>query len=99
MNQSRMRVARISSFARIGLVLTFASAMTFAQIDTGSIVGTVRDPSGAAIPKATVTLTNKATSQTSATVTNGVGEYQFTSLHPGDYSVKAVASGFSTQEF
>lgn len=99
MSQSTARVVRIPSFARIGLLLTFASAMAFAQIDTGSIVGTVRDPSGAAIPKATVNLTNKATSQISSTVTNSVGEYQFPSLHPGDYSVKAVANGFSTQEF
>lgn len=80
-------------------MLTIASAMALAQIDTGSIVGTVRDSSGAAIPKASVTLTNKATAQTSTTVTNGVGEYQFQSVHPGNYSVKAVANGFSTQEF
>ncbi|MBV9296010.1 MAG: TonB-dependent receptor, partial [Acidobacteriaceae bacterium] len=39
------------------------------------------------------------TNQTSTTTTNGVGEYQFTALHPGDYSVKAVANGFSAQEF
>ena len=98
MKESRARVVRIACFARIGLMLAFLSVAAFAQIDTGSIVGTVRDPSGAAIPKATVTLTNKATAQVSTTNTNSAGEYQFPSLHPGDYSVKAIANGFSAQE-
>ena len=99
MKKSRARVIRISFFVRVGLLLTFLSAVALAQIDTGSVVGTVRDASGAAIPKASVTLTNKATAQTSTTITNDVGEYQFPALHPGDYSVKAVAKGFSAQEF
>ncbi|MGI8744976.1 MAG: TonB-dependent receptor domain-containing protein [Bryobacteraceae bacterium] len=69
-----------------------------AQIDTGAIVGTVRDPSGAAIPGATVTVTNRATGVTQTTTTNGAGEYQFSALIPGTYSVKTTASGFGTQE-
>ncbi len=76
---------------------TLLASAAFAQIDTGSIVGTVRDPSGAAIPKATVTLTNKATNQVQTTATNQSGEYQFNALHPGNYSVRAVISGFSAQ--
>src|SRR5581483_9730661 len=79
--------------------LISTSSIAFGQIDTGSIVGTVRDSSGAAIPKATVTLTNKATNQSQSTTTNDAGEYQFNSLHAGAYSVKAVVSGFGAQEF
>ncbi|MBV9441778.1 MAG: carboxypeptidase regulatory-like domain-containing protein, partial [Acidobacteriaceae bacterium] len=69
-----------------------------AQIDTGSIVGTVHDSSGALLPNASVTATNKATNIALATITNGSGEYQFNALVPGDYSVKASASGFTSQE-
>ena len=72
--------------------------LVFAQIDTGAIVGTVRDPSGAAIPNATVTITNRATGVSQSTTTNGAGEYQFSALIPGTYSVKTIASGFGTQE-
>jgi hypothetical protein len=78
--------------------MTLLAAAMFAQIDTGSIVGTVRDPSGAPIPKATVSLSNKATNQTVTAMTNEAGEYQFNALHPGIYSVRATVTGFSAQE-
>ncbi len=80
-----------------GAVLLQA-AVAFAQIDTGSIVGTVRDPSGAVLARATVTATNKSTNVTSTTTTNAAGEYQFSALHPATYAVKATAPGFSAQE-
>jgi hypothetical protein len=80
----------------IALVMLLTSVLT-AQIDTGAIVGTVRDPTGAAIPRATVTITNTATNITLTTTSNEAGEYQFTALIPGTYSVKASAPGFSTQ--
>ena len=65
-----------------------------AQIDTGSIVGTVSDPSGAAIAGATVELTNEATGVTRSVTTNGDGAYQFTAITPGTYSVKASSTNF-----
>ncbi len=75
------------------------AAAAFGQIDTGSIVGTVRDSSGASIPNAAITLTNKATNVNLNTTSNDAGEYQFNALHPGSYSLKAVVSGFSAQQF
>ncbi len=69
----------------------------FAQIDTGSIVGTVEDASGAAVPKATVTLTNLGTNVVTTTTTNEAGGYQFNALTPGRYTVKASAAGFASQ--
>src|ERR1700736_1495795 len=78
-------------------VLTLFSPFVLPQIDTGAIVGTVRDPTGAAVPNATVSVTNAATGVSQSTTTNGAGEYQFTALLPGTYSVKATAAGFSTQ--
>jgi hypothetical protein len=82
-------------FAAIALF----SGAALAQIDTGSIVGSVHDVSGALLPGATITATNSATNITFTTTSNDAGEYQFNALKPGDYSVKASASGFSAQVF
>ncbi len=99
-----MQLLRIDCrlFWVIGRALTLCcllGTLAFSQIDTGAIVGTVRDSSGAAIPNASVSVTNKATNQVLDTKTNSVGEYAFNVLHPGVYSVKASVSGFNTQEF
>jgi hypothetical protein len=72
-----------------------AAVAAYAQIDTGAIVGSVLDPSGAAVPKATVTATNVATNEVLTTVTNSAGQYQFISLRVGTYNVKATAQGFA----
>jgi hypothetical protein len=85
-------------FALLSL-LTLSAALAFGQIDTGSIIGSVTDSSGGAIPKATVALANIATNTTQTTTTNGSGEYQFNALRPGTYTVKAAVTGFSAQEF
>ena len=68
-----------------------------AQIDTGAIVGTVRDSSGGSILKATVVLANSATGIKQNTATNDAGEYQFLALPPGTYSVSTSAPGFGPQ--
>src|SRR3984893_15002211 len=76
-------------------VLLFPSLLS-AQIDTGSVVGIVTDPSGAAIPSATVTLSNEASGVTRSVTTNGDGEYQFAVVLPGTYSVQATAPNFES---
>src|SRR5256885_481284 len=53
-----------SRSSRVAVFLTLALSTAFGQLDTGLIVGTVRDASGGAIARATVTATNAATSQT-----------------------------------
>src|SRR6202030_4055229 len=78
--------------AVILLLPRFASA----QIDTGSVVGIVSDPSGAAIPGATVTLSNEASGVSRSVSTNGDGEYQFAAVIPGTYSVQATAQNFES---
>jgi hypothetical protein len=88
------------SLRRLGLTLLFSltvAASCLAQISAGSIVGTVRDSSGALVPNATITVTNKATGVSVTTTTNGAGEYQVLALNPGTYSAKASASGFASQ--
>ena len=80
-------------FLLLTLVLLLPSAL-FGQIDTGSILGVVKDATGAAITKATVTVTNTATGVSQTTSVNELGEYQVLALFPGIYSVKVTADGF-----
>lgn len=63
---------------------------------SGDVTGVITDPSGAAVPNATVTLRNTGTGQTQNTNTNGTGAYRFSLLPPGGYTVQAEASGFQT---
>ncbi|HSU18729.1 MAG TPA: carboxypeptidase-like regulatory domain-containing protein, partial [Acidobacteriaceae bacterium] len=65
---------------------------------SGSLQGSVQDPSGAAIPKATVTLTNTATKVTQSTQASASGVYRFDSLAPGDYVVEGSAGGFAVNK-
>jgi len=61
-------------------------------------VGTVADETGAVIPNATITITNKATGVARSATTNAEGYFSAPSLLAGDYQVKAEASGFRTLE-
>ncbi len=67
----------------------------FAQQETASMTGTVRDPSGAIVPRATVTVTNVQTNISLKAETDETGSYLVPSLRPGDYSVTAESGGFS----
>jgi hypothetical protein len=58
----------------------------------------VTDPSGAAIPGATITATNEETGSAATTVANPTGEFTVGSLQPGRYSVQIEARGFKTQK-
>lgn len=78
-------------------VLFLASALAvFAQAPTGVISGTLTDQSGAAIPNATVTVTEKATATVRTLTTNNAGLYSAAALLAGDYEVRAEAPGFRT---
>jgi hypothetical protein len=66
-----------------------------AQYENGSLVGTIRDASGAAVSGAVVTITNNATAVTTKTTTNGDGDYELPSLHVGVYNISASAAGFT----
>ncbi len=72
------------------LLCQSVSAQTF----TGSIGGHVTDPTGLAIPDVQVVATETATSETSKTVTNGVGDYSLGFLKPGAYRITFSAKGF-----
>ncbi len=76
--------------------LAIFTAPGFAQIDRGAIAGKIHDPSGAVIPKAIVTIENKATGVVTTTPVDSTGEYQVLTLIPGLYSVTASADGFGS---
>jgi hypothetical protein len=63
---------------------------------TGQLVGDISDPSGAAIPRATVTAKGTATGETRTVTSDHVGHYVVPLLPPGAYSVTATASGFAS---
>ena len=74
-----------------------ATGVGFAQDINASLSGTVTDPSGAAIPNAQLVLTNDATGAKSTFISNGAGEFNFTNLVPGRYSMAVTAAGFQNQ--
>src|SRR6266852_6274346 len=65
-----------------------------AQVLYGSVTGTVSDQSGAGVPKAHVTATNRATSVVREADADENGHYTITDLAPGNYDLKVTASGF-----
>jgi hypothetical protein len=70
----------------------------FGQGITGSITGTVTDPTGAAIPGATVTITEVATNSVHTIQTSDAGTYTVPQLPPGQYSVKVDKGGFGSYQ-
>jgi Carboxypeptidase regulatory-like domain len=65
-----------------------------AQVDRGSIAGTVNDPSGAVVPGAAVAITNVGTGQTTKLTTDNSGNYVATNLPVGQYTITFEKSGF-----
>jgi Carboxypeptidase regulatory-like domain len=83
----------------LGLLFTVLSAnRVFAQMDQGAITGTVVDPSGAVIRAADVTLTNTGTGLVLTSKTNKSGDYYFSPIKTGTYTVSASAVGFETTQ-
>src|SRR5215472_7949506 len=80
-------------YTSVFLLLCVTSA--FAQFDTASVVGTVRDASGAVVPDAKVTLTNTATGVSAMRMSNAEGLYEFVTVRPGTYVATAEKQGFS----
>lgn len=88
---------RKSTFIRIaaGLLLAFGiTATLLAQDATGSLRGTVADPSGAVVPQAAITLSSTSGSSRMAK-SNAVGAFEMTRLVPGRYTLTVAAKGFA----
>src|SRR5271154_1304718 len=92
-----MRTNRFLPVPRLlaAVLFFFLCSHLQAQYDNGSLVGTIRDASGAAVPGAVVTVTNNATAAVAKATTAGDGDYELPSLHVGVYTVSAKAPGFT----
>jgi carboxypeptidase family protein len=87
------RTARHLLFILLSTV--FVGSPKYAQVPTGALAGAVTDATGAVVPNATVTLTNKENGAIRTVETNSEGFYSAPSLPAGEYEVKVVAKGFS----
>jgi hypothetical protein len=81
------------------LCLALPALQGMAQTVTGTIRGTITDPSGAIVSGATVTATNTASGVATVTKTNGAGEYSIRFLQIGQYKIAVSASGFTTASY
>jgi hypothetical protein len=87
----------LSGIGCLALLLA-APANLWAQQSAGSVTGTVTDPSGSAVPNASVTAKDVHQNTTWATKTNDSGVYDFPQIPVGTISIRVEAQGFQTQE-
>src|SRR5450432_2506644 len=83
--------------SRLAKILTGAllcAATLLGQFETAEVLGTVRDPTGAVVPKAAVTLLNQDTGIQARTSTDENGSYDFFNVKVGRYTVSVEAAGF-----
>ena len=83
----------------MAMVFAFSLSMSIpveAQVESGKIVGTVRDSSGALVPDSDVTVTETQTNVPRMVKTDSNGGYTVTELKPGNYSVTVAHEGFKT---
>jgi len=96
---TRVRKSRMTSLRILLLclsVLLLATATRAQTTGSGSIQGTVTDPSGALLPNASVKLVEASTLVTLTTKTSSGGDYAFPNINIGTYSVTVTAPGFET---
>ena len=79
---------------KIFLLALLIAGLAFGQRDLATLVGTVTDASGSALPNAKVTIIEDATGQRYEVTTNENGDYIRPALKPGTYSVEAEVAGF-----
>jgi carboxypeptidase family protein/TonB-dependent receptor-like protein len=80
----------------VAIIVLRSGPLAYGQAVTGSITGYVSDPSGAAIPNATVTATEMRTNIATTRNTDASGLYLITNLLPGTYTISVEAKGFKT---
>ena len=95
-NSVRLFCALLTVLLSSLLLLIPAWAQTSSS---GTVIGTVTDPSGAVVAKANVTLLSSDTNAVQTTTTNAQGQFVFPNVAPGTYRVTVKMSGFRTAEF
>lgn len=90
------RRRQISRLVALTCLVALSAISMIAQTSRGNVSGTIRDPNGAIVPGAEVTLINTDTTVERSTVTNDEGLYRFEAVDLGTYSVRVSAPNFST---
>jgi hypothetical protein len=85
----------MNRFLRFTVLLLILAAPVLAQFETATVLGTVRDSTGAVVPGATVTLLGLDTGLTFTKTTDQSGNYEFFTVRIGTYKVSAELGGFS----
>src|SRR5438105_12026742 len=85
---------RLRSICILLLATLLSASFAFSQAVNGSLLGTVTDASGASVPNAQVTMTETHTSVTRMTKTGDAGNYVFSDVPQGTYSVSVELTGF-----
>ncbi len=96
---SLRKISRISFFGNLPKVLLLFSAAATIYAQTGSIVGTVQDATGASVPAATVTAKSVATAAVRSVTTDASGTYVIPNLAAGRYDITVEKEGFSPLRF
>ena len=92
-----MNIKRSMKVSLLAILLVLISpALLFGQSEKGAITGIVTDPTGAAVPGATVTITNLGTKTDQTVTSNDEGRYEVPFLNPAIYMVIVKLSGFKT---
>src|SRR6202167_5706816 len=95
---NRLQQIRFLSLALLSLVICSAALLAQTTISTGSIQGTITDPSGAVVGGAKISISNKATGRVINTTSTSAGAYTSGALTPGDYTLRVEAPGFKTSQ-
>jgi hypothetical protein len=93
------KACRAQRWVSLALLSLAGTSALLAQSTTGTVVGTVKDPQGAAVTGAVVNLTNTGTNAKHSTMTGDSGGYQFVNLEVGSYQLTVDAPGFRKAEF
>jgi hypothetical protein len=99
---NRPSLPRLTGAVSLAILLAltaFGTRSSVAQAtSSGTVVGTVTDPSGAVIPGAIITITDPATKSVRTATSNKAGQYIVPDVLPGVYNIKTTRPGFSTDE-
>ena len=90
------RTLKLAVFFLVAVSLVSSVPVWAQSTSTGTVAGTISDPSGAVVAGATVTLTDPSTNSTRTATTNATGRYFFADVTPGKYSISVSKAGFST---
>src|SRR5688500_4856472 len=85
----------LKTFAVLTILLLAFTTPAFAQFETATVVGTVRDSTGAVVPDAKVTLTSSQTGVSAERMSDANGNFEFFTVRIGTYVVTAEKAGFS----